>query len=821
MSTFPRTLLAISVSTALVAASAQAETSAQENPVEEQGVQVESPDASINDAANTSSTQISDEASEEDAEPAAELQAILSAAEDQTFDLTAQCLAPDDAEPNSLPTNVEADSLDGINGQEATYRGNVQVTQGTKRLNADTVTLYQQENVIVAEGNVEMANGQIKSVSDKATTNLDSDVTTLEMANYQLLCQNGRGDAKVIRVEGKAYYELEDGTITSCPEDDNSWRLVSSSIEIDNEKEEATLYNPRFEIQKVPVFYLPWLTVPIGDNRKTGFLYPTASYGTSDGFELEVPFYWNLAPNYDLETTVKYMTERGVQLDNKFRYLSQFGRGEIQAQYLADDQKYPDLGDRWGVGYKHYGVFDKNWKLEVDYAKVSDIYYFRDVSSSIGEREDGQLLQQGKVSWRNNNWDTSLLVRDFQLLSTTQDLPYQMMPQLRANYYLPQITDYLDFDVISHITQFATDDERGEKPDSATRVHIEPGIKIPLTTTWGGWETEGRLLATYYNQDISSMNPGSVGDLEENVTRVIPEFRTAGTLYLERDTTFLGGYTQTLEPRVQYLYVPEEDQSNIFNYDTTLLQQDYYGLFRTRKFSGVDKIVSANQVSYGATTRFYDSNFRERMNLSFGQIYYIEDGSDNSSGQDDSNYSAWAIETDFNFNDYLFYHGGIQYDISDEEIQLANSTLEYRQGAGYVQTNYRYVSRQYIEDSVDGINVGSVTNDGISQIGLLGGYRFNRNWNFNAQYFHDATENIMLEALARIQYTSDCWYVGITYTDQLRSWPGGVGTPNPGPEYEENISFNIGIIGFGTNFGTDYGDGGNALGYGRPFYLNN
>lgn len=484
MSTFPRTLLAISVSTALVAASAQAETSAQENPVEEQGVQVESPDASINDAANTSSTQISDEASEEDAEPAAELQAILSAAEDQTFDLTAQCLAPDDAEPNSLPTNVEADSLDGINGQEATYRGNVQVTQGTKRLNADTVTLYQQENVIVAEGNVEMANGQIKSVSDKATTNLDSDVTTLEMANYQLLCQNGRGDAKVIRVEGKAYYELEDGTITSCPEDDNSWRLVSSSIEIDNEKEEATLYNPRFEIQKVPVFYLPWLTVPIGDNRKTGFLYPTASYGTSDGFELEVPFYWNLAPNYDLETTVKYMTERGVQLDNKFRYLSQFGRGEIQAQYLADDQKYPDLGDRWGVGYKHYGVFDKNWKLEVDYAKVSDIYYFRDVSSSIGEREDGQLLQQGKVSWRNNNWDTSLLVRDFQLLSTTQDLPYQMMPQLRANYYLPQITDYLDFDVISHITQFATDDERGEKPDSATRVHIEPGIKIPLTTTW-------------------------------------------------------------------------------------------------------------------------------------------------------------------------------------------------------------------------------------------------------------------------------------------------------------------------------------------------
>ncbi|WP_261816580.1 LPS assembly protein LptD [Vibrio gallicus] len=825
MSIFPRTWLAISISAIFMATSAQAETSVQENSTENQGVHKESeaPSTSSQDVATKSSVQNSDDdSSENNTEAAPELKAILAAANDQTIDVTEQCFPPDNAEPNSLPTKVEADSLEGVNGQEATYSGNVQVTQGNNRLSADTVTLHQQDNLVVATGNVKMTNGQIRSVSDKATTNLDTDVSTLEMANYSLLCQSGRGDAKVIRVEGKAYYELEDGSITSCPEDDDSWRLVSSSIEIDNEAEEATLYNPRFEIQKVPVFYLPWLTVPIGDNRKTGFLYPTVSYGTSDGAEVEIPFYWNLAPNYDLETTAKYMSERGTQLDGKFRYLSDFGRGEIQAQYLGDDQKYPDLDDRWGVGYKHYGVFDRNWKLQVDYAKVSDIYYFRDISSSIGEREDGQLLQQGQVSWRNEHWDTSLLVRDFQLLSTTTNLPYQMMPQLRANYYFPELTDFIDFDVISHITQFKTDDARGVKPISATRVHIEPGVKIPLTTTWGGWETEGRLLTTYYNQDLSNMNPGSVGDLKQDVTRVIPEFRSSGSLYLERGTSVFKGYTQTLEPRVQYLYVPDEDQSDIYNYDTTLMQTDYYGLFRTRKFSGVDKIVSANQVSYGATTRFYDQNYRERLNLSFGQIYYLNDNSNNNSSnnQEDNNYSAWAVEADFNVNDYVFYHGGIQYDIGDEEVQLANSTLEYRRGAGYVQTNYRFVSRKYIEDSVDGINVGSVTNDGISQVGLLGGYKFNKNWNVNAQYFHDTTENIMLEALARLTYTSDCWYVGVTYTDQLRSWDT-VGAPNPGPEYEENISFNIGIIGFGTNFGTDYGDGGNALGYGRPFYLNN
>ncbi|OBT16773.1 LPS assembly protein LptD [Vibrio sp. UCD-FRSSP16_10] len=815
MSKFPRTWLALSITTALWVTNAQAETSVQENSPEDQG-----------SVANVdlSGSQTDNSTVEQNAEPAAELTALLSAAKEQTFDLTEQCLPPANAEQeNALPTRVEADSLDGINGKEATYSGNVQVTQGTKRVNADSVTLYQAENTIVAKGNVEMTNGQIKTTSETATTNLDTDVTTLEMANYHLLCQTGRGDAKVIRAEGKLFYELKDGTITSCPEDDDSWRLVSSSIEIDQEAEEATLYNPRFEIQKVPVFYLPWLTVPISDARKTGFLYPTVAYGTSDGFELDVPIYWNLAPNYDLETTFKYMSERGLQTDGTFRYLNDWGRGQIEAQYLADDQKYPDLGDRWGIGYSHYGVFDRNWKVEVDYAKVSDIEYFSDISSNIGEREDGQLLQQGKVSYRNEHWDTSLLVRDFQLLSDTDNLPYRMLPQLSAHYFYPQLMNNVNFDVISHATHFTTDDERNRKPTQATRVHIEPGVTIPLTTTWGSWESEGRLLGTYYHQDLNDvdMSHEDTKNLESDVTRFIPEFRSTGTLFLERDTTFIDGYTQTLEPKVQYLYVPYEDQSNIYNYDTSLLQLDYYGLFRTRKYGGVDKIAAANQVSYGATTRFYDSSYKERMNVSFGQIYYLQNSNTNTGDPADSNYSAWAVESDFNFNDYLFYHGGIQYDIGDEEIQLADSALEYRRGPGYIQTNYRYVTRSYLDKTVgNSIHLDHITTDGISQVGVLGGYKINKNWSVNGQYFYDTTENMPLESLARVTYTSDCWYVGITYTDQLRSWTR-TQTPDPGPEYEENISFNIGIIGFGTNFGTDFGDGGNALGYGRPFYLNN
>ncbi|WP_146442350.1 LPS assembly protein LptD [Vibrio kanaloae] len=743
-----------------------------------------------------------------------------------------QCLIEPAAENETqLPAHVESDRLEAINGDKAIYSGDVRVTQGNKTILADNVTLHQQENIVVAEGNVNFSDGQIKSVSDRATNNLTTDEMTLENTDYEFLCEPGRGNAVYVSKTGKAVYEIEDGSITSCPIGDNAWRLRASSISVDQDEEQATFYNPRFEIQSVPVFYLPYLTVPVGDTRKTGFLYPTVSYGSSDGFEAEIPVYWNLAPNYDLETTFKYMQERGTQLNSKFRYLSDFGSGSIKSEYLPDDKKYEEKGDRWGAQLEHSGIFQQSWLFELDYSKVSDIDYFTDVnSSSIGNREDGQLLQEGQATYRSQNWDASVLVRDFQVLTTTNNLPYRLMPQLEYNYYAPEVMKYLDFDLISHVSLFDTD-AKG-KP-SATRVHVEPGITIPVGNTWGTWTTEARLLGTYYQQDLDGVDTGTGSDyegLEESASRVIPEFRSHAGIVLERDTTIVDNYTQTLEPQVQYLYVPEEDQSNIGRYDTTLLQTDYYGLFRSRKYSGVDRIASANQVSYGASSRFFDDEYKERLNISFGQIFYIDKDTKQNLNDDDSsknsNYSSWAVEVDFNYDDYLFYHGGVQYDIDTSAMQLANSTIEYRFTGGYIQTNYRYVTKEYIEDTVD-FNIGSITKDGISQAGLLGAYQISPKWNASAQYFYDLTTEEELEWLARINYKSDCWYIGFTYSNQLRSWEGDyINTSNASPVYENNFSVNFGIVGFGTNIGSDSGAVGesssdNALSYGRPFFLNN
>ncbi|WP_428772871.1 LPS assembly protein LptD [Vibrio sp.] len=743
-----------------------------------------------------------------------------------------QCLVdvPEQEDATQLPIKVEADSLEAISGDKATYSGNVVVVQGKKRIRADNVTLHQQDNMVVAEGNVQFSDGEFQTQSDRATNDLNKDQITLENTQYKFLCEPGRGEAVYISKTGKAVYKIEDGSITSCPDGDNAWRMKASSIDVDQEKEQAVFHHTRFEILDVPVMYVPYITLPIGDTRKSGFLYPTISYGSSDGFKTEIPYYWNLAPNYDLTTTYQYLQNRGNQFDTDFRYLTQLGAGNFRSEYLIDDKKYPDQGDRWGFQYKHSGIYQQQWKFDIDYSQVSDIRYFSDVRSNIGNREDGQLIQKGSAMYRASNWDTSIVVKDFQVLTEDGNQPYQLLPQLNFNYYAPALLPYLDFDMVSHISQFETDDPK--KP-SATRIHVEPGLKVPLSSTWGNWTTEARLLGTYYQQEIDHLNLSSDNfsnyDLKPETYRVIPEFRSHAGLVLERDTVVLGNYTQTLEPQIQYLYVPEQDQSDIYLYDTTLVQYDYYGLFRSRRYSGVDRIAAANQFSYGASTRLFDDGFKERFNLSFGQIFYLDTTNKYLRNQDrqvNSNFSAWAVEMDFNLNDNVFYHGGVQYDLDTSSVQSGNSTLEYQFDGGFIQTNYRYVSKEYIQNTVD-FDVNTITRNGISQGGLMGSYQLSRKWHASAQYFYDFTTRRELEWVANLNYLSDCWYIGFTYSNQLRRWEGDyINTDNATPIYENNFSFKFGIVGFGTSIGAGSGNTGidnadNSLGYGRPFFLNN
>ncbi|RWX54036.1 LPS assembly protein LptD [Photobacterium chitinilyticum] len=732
------------------------------------------------------------------------------------------CIAPQDMpeDTNNEPIKVSADKAEAKPNQKLTYSGDVILQQGNRTVAADTATLHQPENIVTAEGDVYFHDGTVEVYSDRIQSNLDTEDSEMDNAVYNMTCEAGRGEAERITKNGIAYYRLKNGTYTTCPPGDKSWQFSATSIERETDSPFADLYNARFEIADVPVFYMPYLRVPVGKERLTGFLYPSLSYGSRDGFELETPFYWNIAPNYDMTITPKYMSNRGLQLNSEFRYLTEAGNGSLSGEYLGDDKSAPDQGARWGFNWSHGGTYKSHWLFDVDYSKVSDVTYFSDIDSSIGEREDNNLLQKGEVSYRERFWDSTLRVRDFQPLTLGVSSNYRLMPQLEFNYYRPDMAYGLDFTLNSHISRFEND--AVDKP-SADRVHLEPTLTLPYSTPWWSITSEAKLMYTYYNQEFDSSIDG-LETLEETASRSVPSIRIHSGLYLERDALLWGeDYVQSLEPQVQYLFVRDVEQQDIFgSYDTTLLQTDYYGLFRGKRYSSVDRISAANQFTVGASTRFFDNDFVERFNLSFGQIFYLNDAGRNLTEDSEStpNYSASAFESDFNYDDWLFFHGGLQYDASKKEMQLANATMEYREDALFSQLNYRYVSKDYIKQSLpDNDQIDNYTEDGISQLGFSTGFPVYGGLSLRGDYYHDLTENQMLEGQITLNYRSACWMISLGYNEYLKSRSDVNSQP---AEYEQNFSVSFSLLGLaGAPSAGAATASGNAIAYGRPFYLNN
>lgn len=763
------------------------------------------------------------------------------------------CIAPKDRkeDTNNTPIHIEADNAQAKNEHKAVYSGDVIVQQGTRTIAADTVTLQQPQNIVTAKGNVYYHDGGIEMDGKQLQSDLNTKDSQMDDAVYRMTCQPGRGDAEQIdkkNVDGTQFYKMKDGTFTTCPAGDKSWRFAAGSLERDGDSPFADLYNARFEVLNVPVFYLPWLRIPVTKERMTGFLYPTLTYGSRNGMEYEAPFYWNIAPNYDLTLTPKYMNHRGLQTTAKFRYLNELGEGQVVGEYMGHDKKAdfadyqlednkPNSGKYWGFQWKHSGIIDENWLVDIDYSRVSDYKYFeRGLDSSIGEREDNNLLQTAEVSYRNANWDTMLMVRDFQLLKdpnvaeTSKDnlSAYRLMPQLSSTYYRNDLGYGLDFKMPMSISKF--ENSSVFKPD-ADRITLEPTLTLPYATPWWSVTTQAKVNYAHYKQDKKELDKNADFDaLKDSVNRVVPEFRVNSSLYFERDTSILGShYTQSLEPQIQYLYVKNVDQEGIYNpfdyvgggYDSTRLQQDYYGLFSDRTYSGNDYIAPANQFTVGASTRYFDEDFKERFTLSMGQIFYIDkpvnQGNDNKEAK---SYSATAVETEFNLDDNLFLKTAMQYDSSENDIQQGNVAVEYRNGGVFIQPSYRYVSSDYLTKYVSNPNpLINGKKDGISQLGLSIGFPVSDNVDVNADYYQDMNVNKMLESKVGFTYSSACWMIGLTYNRYAKDPLSSDFT-----EYDSNISFSfslLGLQGVTPTFGQSSDNGGNILSYGDPFTLNN
>lgn len=739
-------------------------------------------------------------------------------------------------ETNELPVTINADNAKGNYPDDAVFTGNVDIAQGNSRLQADEVQLHQKQaegqpepvRTVDALGNVHYDDNQVILKGPKGWSNLNTKDTNIWEGDYQMVGRQGRGKADLMKQRGENRYTiLENGSFTSCLPGSDTWSVVGSEVIHDREEQVAEIWNARFKLGPVPVFYSPYLQLPVGDKRRSGFLIPNAKYSTNNYFEFYLPYYWNIAPNMDATITPHYMHRRGgVMWENEFRYLTQAGAGLMEFDYLNSDKVYEDEhpkddnSRRWLFYWQHAGVMDQVWRFNVDYTKVSDTSYFNDFDNKYGSSTDGYATQKFSVGYAVQNFDATVSTKQFQVFDAANSNSYSAQPQLDVNYYQNDVGPF-DTRIYGQAVHFVnTNDNRPE----ATRLHLEPTISLPLSNNWGSINTEAKLLATHYqqsniseyqsfarnnyrnnptNDNLNALN--AANSLEESVNRVMPQFKVDGKMVFERDMAVLApGYTQTLEPRAQYLYVPYRDQSNIFNYDSSLLQSDYSGLFRDRTYGGLDRIASANQVTTGVTSRVYDDAAVERFNISVGQIYYFTEsrtGDDNIKWENDDKTGSlvWAGDTYWRISDRWGLRSGIQYDTRLDSVATSSSSIEYRRNENsMLQLNYRYASSEYIQATLPSYySTAEQYKNGISQVGAVASFPIADRWSIVGAYYFDTNVNKEADSMLGLQYNSCCYAIRFGYERKLNGWDN----TQQHAIYDNTIGFNIELRGLSSNYG--------------------
>ena len=722
-------------------------------------------------------------------------------------------------ETNELPVTITADNAKGNYPDDAVFTGNVDIAQGNSRLQADEVQLHQKQaegqpepiRTVDALGNVHYDDNQVILKGPKGWSNLNTKDTNIWEGDYQMVGRQGRGKADLMKQRGENRYTiLENGSFTSCLPGSDTWSVVGSEVIHDREEQVAEIWNARFKLGPVPVFYSPYLQLPVGDKRRSGFLIPNAKYSTNNYFEFYLPYYWNIAPNMDATITPHYMHRRGgIMWENEFRYLTQAGAGLMEFDYLNSDKVYEDEhpkddnSRRWLFYWQHSGVMDQVWRFNVDYTKVSDTSYFNDFDNKYGSSTDGYATQKFSVGYAVQNFDATVSTKQFQVFDSANSNSYSAQPQLDVNYYQNDVGPF-DTRIYGQAVHFVnTNDNMPE----ATRVHLEPTINLPLSNNWGSINTEAKLLATHYQQtnlDWYNSNPQNT-KLDDSANRVMPQFKVDGKMVFERDMEMLApGYTQTLEPRAQYLYVPYRDQSHIYNYDSSLLQSDYSGLFRDRTYGGLDRIASANQVTTGVTSRVYDDAAVERFNISVGQIYYFTEsrtGDDNIKWENDDKTGSlvWAGDTYWRISDRWGLRSGIQYDTRLDSVATSSSSIEYRRDENrMLQLNYRYASSEYIQATLPSYySTAEQYKNGISQVGAVASFPIADRWSIVGAYYFDTNVNKEADSMLGLQYNSCCYAIRFGYERKLNGWDN----TQKHAIYDNTIGFNIELRGLSSNYG--------------------
>ena len=517
---------------------------------------------------------------------------------------------------NPETIQLEAGNVEAQLGENptTTLSGGILLRREDKVAGADTATYDPGTRSVFLGGNVRFQDPDTEVISDAARFEYDSGRITFNGAQFTL-SNNSRGAADRLEVSQDGTLELDEVSYTTCPPDSNDWLLEARDIDLDTRSGTGTARGVKMRFQGIPILYAPYLSFPISDARKTGILAPEIGSTSRSGNEIILPFYWNIAPNYDATITPRLLTDRGLQLQTEFRYLTEIHSGQINAEYLNDDSLVED--DRHFVSVDHRTLWRDKIRNELQFREVSDNQYFEDLGSSLSESTVTHLDRSLRVDYHTDKLSLFGQFQDFQTIDDAivpSDEPYQRLPQLLAQGRWPDLWLGAGVNLDAELVNFDRD-----VGVTGWRFNVAPELKLPIERP--GWYIEPAVAVDYTRYELSNTEPGQ----QESPDRVLPIASIdTGAVFERLMNNTEAQRVQTIEPRLLYVHIPFEDQDGLPVFDTITPDLNLVQLFRKNRFLGIDRIADTDQLSVGVTSRILDvDSGRELMTATVGQVRYF------------------------------------------------------------------------------------------------------------------------------------------------------------------------------------------------------
>lgn len=662
--------------------------------------------------------------------------------------------------------------------------GDILVQQGYRTIeNTGTTSIDNAANTVLLDGAVRFREPGILLTGSSAFVDNANGINRVESAEYVLHNYGAHGTASSIVYSSDAgLVTIENGEFSRCEPQSNFWHLEAEQIVLDQAAGRGYATAVSIKVKDVPIFYYPYtLPFPLGNERMSGFLAPSTGSTRSGGFDFELPYYLNLAPNYDATLAPRLISDRGVMLGAELRYLSSRSMNTLNSSYLGNDKLYdeataslpgsdsPTTDKRWFIGYEHNGTLGANWSTLVDYNAVSDADYFYDLGSGgLNVASRTHLNRQAQLNYQSSWLRAGLNTQRIQIIDpfvADSDLsrPYDRLPQfyfetgtdLAAGFRAGLSGEITAFDRNLDVNSLGSLHVDNGALVNGERVNLEP--EISWTTEAPGWFLRTRAKYKHVSYKLNQQALGTIDDPEIN----IPVYSLDSGLVFERSLA-RSGFTQTLEPRLFYLFSDYEDQSQIPLFDTAEMNFSFNQLFREDRFSGGDRIADADQLTVALTSRLLDASGKERLRASIGQIQYFDDRLVSLSNplqnwtprySPSANTSALAGELAYAFGDNWRLNSDVQWNEHTQELDEGSLQLRYhRDNSHLLNIAWRY--RRLVNTPL--FNLPAGIDPRIKQSDISGIWPVNVNWKLLARWNYDHSNSRNLETFAGVEYSNCC-----------------------------------------------------------------